>query len=459
MKKACLNPYLPLNEYVPDGEPHVFGNRIYIYGSHDKQDGEVYCMLDYVSYSAPLDDLSDWRYEGVIYRRDQDPHCGEGVYLWAPDVCQGPDGRYYLYYTLSNELEIAVAVCDEPAGQYTYLGRVSYPDGRVLRDNTPFDPAVLVDEGKVYLYIGFAPIFPIPRMQGQEMPGASVVELEQDMLTVKSGPTVILPSKKYAGGTEFEGHAFFEACSIRKIDGRYNLVYSSESAHELCCALSDQPDSGFRYGGVIISNADLGYQDNRLPRNCFANNHGGLECVNGQWYIFYHRHTHGHQCSRQGCAEPVTIASDGSIAQVELTSCGLNGGPLAGKGVYSAGYACCLYGPEGGKKLLYGKRLNGVPYIASEGKEHPIYHFADGCTAIFRYFDLRETSRISVMLRGDAGKLHISDGETELAALEFGAEEQFALCSTPVSGGSERAALTLRYEGKGEIQLASVALS
>ena len=30
------NPYLPQWEYIPDGEPRVFGDRVYVYGSHDK---------------------------------------------------------------------------------------------------------------------------------------------------------------------------------------------------------------------------------------------------------------------------------------------------------------------------------------------------------------------------------------------------------------------------------------
>ena len=71
MKKA-YNPYLPTYEYVPDGEPHVFGNRIYLYGSHDRFNGGDFCLNDYVCYSAPVTDLTDWSYEGVIYRKDQD---------------------------------------------------------------------------------------------------------------------------------------------------------------------------------------------------------------------------------------------------------------------------------------------------------------------------------------------------------------------------------------------------
>lgn len=72
-RNQAFNPYLPSFEYVPDGEPHVFGERIYIFGSHDRFDGKGFCLNDYVSYSAPVDDLTDWRYEGVIYRKEQDP--------------------------------------------------------------------------------------------------------------------------------------------------------------------------------------------------------------------------------------------------------------------------------------------------------------------------------------------------------------------------------------------------
>ena len=98
------NPYLPSWEYIPDGEPHLFDGRVYVYGSHDKAGGWVYCLNDYVCWSAPENDLSDWRYEGVIYRKDQDPNNPGGWQcLYAPDVTRGPDGRYYLYYVLDHE--------------------------------------------------------------------------------------------------------------------------------------------------------------------------------------------------------------------------------------------------------------------------------------------------------------------------------------------------------------------
>mgnify|MGYP002909230402 CR=1 FL=1 len=137
MKKQAFNPYLPSWEYIPDGEPYVFGDRVYVYGSHDYFNGYVFCMGDYVCWSAPVDDLGNWRYEGVIYPKTADPLNPEGkMCLYAPDVTVGPDGRYYLYYVLDKVSVVSVAVCDTPAGKLRCLwlpavNMVSVPD---LRD-------------------------------------------------------------------------------------------------------------------------------------------------------------------------------------------------------------------------------------------------------------------------------------------------------------------------------------
>ncbi|MDR0221328.1 MAG: alpha-N-arabinofuranosidase, partial [Lachnospiraceae bacterium] len=117
MKKQGLNPYLPSWEYIPDGEPYVFDGRVYVYGSHDRAHGYVFCLNDYVCWSAPVDDLSDWRYEGVIFKKTADPLNADGrMVLYAPDVTRGPDGRYYLYYVYDKVAVVSVAVCDTPAG-------------------------------------------------------------------------------------------------------------------------------------------------------------------------------------------------------------------------------------------------------------------------------------------------------------------------------------------------------
>ena len=83
----AFNPYLPGYEYIPDGEPRVVDGRVYVYGSHDRFGAPMFCVNDYVCWSAPVDDLSAWRYEGVIYKRDQDPLNRRGFRsLYAPDM-------------------------------------------------------------------------------------------------------------------------------------------------------------------------------------------------------------------------------------------------------------------------------------------------------------------------------------------------------------------------------------
>ena len=76
-----------------------------------------------------------------------------------------------------------------------------------------------------------------------------------------------------------------------------------------------------------MSNGDVGKDPDGKAINYTGNTHGGIVQINGEWYIFYHRQTNEHQFSRQGCAERIEILKDGSIPQVEMTSCGLNDGP------------------------------------------------------------------------------------------------------------------------------------
>jgi beta-xylosidase len=156
--------------------------------------------------------------------------------MFAPDIAIGPDGRYYLYYGLDFTGRISVAVCVTPAGKYEFYGTVHYDkeegSGQALTEHIPYDPAVLVDDdGKVYLYYGFCPHFQIPWVDSSQIKGGMVAELKQDMITIKEPPKVVLPCFANSPGTGFEGHAFFEASSIRKIGGMYYLVYSNQQVH------------------------------------------------------------------------------------------------------------------------------------------------------------------------------------------------------------------------------------
>lgn len=433
-KNQIYNPFLPLYEYIPDGEPHVFGDRVYHYGSHDKEGGDTFCMLDYVCYSAPVNDLTDWRYEGVIYQAKQDPRYPAPQYMYAPDVVQGNDGRFYLYYCMGGDYgqggyqgPVSVAVCDTPAGQYEYLGVVKNPDGSPMLKYICFDPAVLNDDGTIRLYYGTQydyeerndfltndfylqdeiemfgrsreEIFSYP----DSIMGPVMAVLSDDMLTVKEEAKHIIPYR--VKGTSFEAHPFFEGSSMRKVGKKYYFIYSSWQNHELCYATSDQPDRDFVFGGTIVSNGDIGYRgrDAQHKLNMTGTTHGSIIEINGQWYVFYHRLTHKSDYSRQACAEKIRILEDGSIPQAEMTSCGLNDGPLSAEGTYPAVIACNLtngHMPHGSNSVFQ----ISFPNVTHKGQERFIAEIEDHTLIGYKYFECRSVKQFGITYRMETEK-------------------------------------------------------
>ena len=480
--EQAFNPYLPGWEYIPDGEPHVFGDRVYVYGSHDRFGGPLFCMNDYVSWSAPVDNLRDWRCEGVIYRKDQDPMNRSGRRcLYAPDVTRGPDGRYYLYYAFDFLGVMAVAVCDTPAGQYQFHGHVKFQDGHIWGTKSgepfPFDPGVLTDDdGRVWLYSGFATKVP-PVASGFHNltnPGGVVLELEPDMVTIKSGPDLLFPTKGKQGA--FENHAFFEASSIRKVDGQYCFIYSSQHNHELCYAMGPSPRGPFSFGGTLVDMGDLfldGNTDESRAVNYLGNTHGGIVEIEGQWYVFYHRQTNRHSYSRQACAEKLERRPDGGFYQAEVTSCGLNGGPLRGVGRYPARIACNLWSGKGTARydIRFPRlRLAAHPYFTQEGKDGEerdsqyIANMRDGATAGFKYFAVQSLKSVSVQVRGRAdGALLVSDtpdckapaARIEIKLSGDGWKELSAPCAIP----DGIRPLYFKFTGKGRLDFRSFTLT
>lgn len=450
----AVNPFLPIDTYIPDGEPHVFGDRVYLFGSQDKERGDMFCMLDYEIWSAPVNDLGNWTSKGINYRASQDPlsKSTNRPYMFAPDCVRGNDGRYYLYYGLSGAKgkggyfgPISVAVCDTPDGKYEFYGHVKNADGTPLTRFVPFDPAVINDKGIIRLYYGtwypFDEMSRFSRMilrkvqagmfnktvkeiktEKDGVMGAVCCTLADDMLTVVEQPKhIISPSTKKTpfesklyplrkSSHFFVGHGFYEGSSIRKINNRYYFIYSSVNNHELCYATSDYPDKDFTYGGVIVSNGDVGYngrkEKDRL--NHTGTTHGSIEKINGEWYVFYHRQTHGTDYSRQACAEKITILPDGSIPQVEITSCGLNCGPLKGYGKYPAVICCNLTNG----KMPHGcnATFKNIPMVYSSENERYLTNLTKNTIVRYKYFDI-ENCEIKIRMRGKGNLSVCVNGE------------------------------------------------
>ena len=383
------NPYLPNWEYIPDGEPRVFGDRIYVYGSHDRKDSIDFCDYKLKVWSAPVSDPTKWVCHGDIFR-SRDGHDSPSDVDWTDELLFAPDvvehgGKYYLYAYIVNA-KGCVAVADRPEGPFRLLSRYEYDIPNHYDNGTFIDPGVLVDDdGRVYIYCGYQ--------------GSYMCELKDNMYEAVPGSYKldIIPTA--------EPHRFFEACSPRKINGTYYLIYSPQRGSCLDYATSDSPTGPFTYRGTIIDNGI------DFPG---GNDHGSVCCVNGQWYIFYHRMTNGTIMSRRGCVERIEILPDGTIPQVEMTSLGFEES-LNPYDFTPADTACVLKG--------------GCYITETSVFERPIVNVTDGCVMGWKYFDFGEdfaskTMQIRLKLRGTGsrGRVHVrldsEDGE-ELGTVDF----------------------------------------
>lgn len=461
--KQIFNPILPLYEYIPDPEPHVFGDRVYVYGSHDKFKGISFCLNDYKVYSCPINDLKDWSSKGISYPKKEDPEYKGGFInvMYAPDCAKGKDGKYYLYYTLGFSGHMAVARSETPDGPFKYLGCVKYKDGVTLGDKKEFiqfDPGIFIDDdGKIYLYSGYGSNQKFG-LNGKKTTnvGAMVYELEDDMLTIKSGPNYITKTIHNSKGTDFEGHEFFEASSMRKINGMYYFIYSSYLNHELCYAISKYPDRDFKFGGTLISNCDEGLGK---KTNYYGNNHGSILVLNNNYYIFYHRQTNKNSFSRQMCAEELEF--DGlHFKQAEMTSCGLNGGPLIGKERYKAAIACNLYSTKGtffykvARKIARDHAFLTQDQKDNESIEGQYIKNVNSKTIIgYKYFNFEgDESIIKVLIKGRAkGKIVVRDkeGGNKLAEISIDSNSTKREFEGEFNAPKGKSALFFTFEGTG----------
>ena len=407
------NPYLPLWEHLPDGEPRVFEDpdnpgkfRAYIIGSHDIT-YSAYCGSDIRMWSAPVEDLSQWRDEGPIFTHFVD---GQWDTMFAPDLVEVKDAKtgkktYYLYPHSRGWRRVAM-VCkgDRPDGPFTPINLT--PDGRQCLPGSiiDFDPSVFIenitdkkdpdyDKGfRAYVFYGFQ--------------HSTAFELDQNtMYSMRPGTELhdyFIPASSRYGvvrdpeGTQYPAlykgqnpgdFNFFEASSIRKVGNKYVMVFSGYSGPDyglgstnsaLRYAFGDSPLGPWRSGGVLVDSRGVvpNADGTHLTTTNFAHNtHGSIEEINGQWYVFYHRPPRGFGNARQAMVAPVKITwdkkkvADGGVVKItgydpyvkgnewtakasdgteytgaEVTSEGFHIFGLPPYAYYSAGYACYVNG-------------------------------------------------------------------------------------------------------------------
>ena len=414
----AANPFMAQWERIPDGEPRIFIDpetgleRMYVYGSHDTF-SSGYCGTDHVVWSAPVDDLTEWRHDGVAFEISQlnglqitlengtqkTVNVGSER-LWAPDVVYHPQlDRYYMFVFLSSSHHVFVAESETPEGPFTnprYVGQ-------------GFDPAVLVDDVKdengnqrVYMYYS-----------GGNERAAYACELDPVTMQKIDGTLhVPVDHSTAVDGNDTMPHRnmdpfyFFEGPSIRKVDDTYVLTYAKTDAGsgngklaEIGYCISDNPygdpklGSEWEFGGVVVDNKGEVVENPYSPGSKTStykggNNHGGMIEVNGQWYQVYHRAT-GVSISRQAMAEPINLHYvDGKLVidQAEVTSQGFE---INGLDPYESQYAASACWGLGSYTFDINANLNFDPDAEREDW-YPVTNLKNQSWLGYKYFNFGE---------------------------------------------------------------------
>ena len=397
------NPYLPLWEHLPDGEPRVFEDpdhpgkfRAYIIGSHDVT-YTAYCGPDIRMWSAPVEDLSQWRDEGPIFTWFVN---GQWDTMFAPDLVETVDKqtgkKTYWLYPHSRGWQRVPMVCkgDRPNGPFTPVNLTEDGTKCLPGSLIDFDPSVFIET--------------ITNKKDKDFDKGYRAYVDQNtMFSKREGTELIdpfIPASSFDGrlldkpGSEYKAlykgqnpldFNFFEASSIRQVGNKYVMVFSGYSGKEyglgntnsaLRYAYGDSPLGPWRAGGVLVDSRGVVLKEDGaklITTNAAHNTHGSLQEINGQWYVFYHRPPRGFGNARQAMVAPVKITWDkkpvakGGVVKItaydpytkdnvwtakaadgneytgaEVTSEGFQIFGLQPYNYYSAGYACFMYGPN-----------------------------------------------------------------------------------------------------------------
>ena len=297
---VCAQNPIVRNMYSADPSARVFGNRVYVFPSHDilatPGKGRVawFCMEDYHVFSSA--NLTDWTDHGMIVTQNKVPWVRPDSYsMWAPD-CIYRNGKYYFYFPTSPKdtlthgkgFTIGVAIANKPEGPYT-------PEPTPLKGVRGIDPNVFIDkDGQAYLYWSAGNIY------GAKLKD-NMTELASEVFTLKELPTKGLK----------EGPYMFERNGIYYV----TFPHVENKIERLEYATSDNPLGPFKMTGVIMDES---------PSGCWTNHHSVIQFKN-QWYLFYHDRDYSPNFdkARSVRADSLSFNADGTIQKVIPTLRGI----------------------------------------------------------------------------------------------------------------------------------------
>jgi hypothetical protein len=406
---------------MADGEAHVFPDgRLYMVGSTDTSGSPDYCGSVHHIWSTDDPLLEHWVDHGPVFENSTEKPgipWAPGVPLYAPDmICK--DGRYYLYMCGANAFE-AVASADQPEGPYGDVHRIEGADGDGI------DPAVFVDDdGSAYYFWGQF-----------HLRGARLKDnmYELDMTTFTDN---ILTEQL---------HGFHEGSSLRKLGGRYYMVFTDISRGRATCmsyAVADSPLGPYKKGGVLV--------DNIYCDPATWNDHGSIERFKGRTFVFYHRSSQNSGTSRRMCAEPITILPDGGIPEVPMTSAGASD-PLDAFAEIDASLACRMKGslyiapdPRApGRELL--TRCGGGNWLEAWAEYRPV-NFGTGAHKLTVNVSGRGAIILMTEHDGRIGRAAVDNDEPAFVEIALGKAPEGVQTMWLLFDGSSMEVRSFRFE-------------
>lgn len=303
---------------VCDPHARVFGDRIYVYATHDASaDSDKFVMRDWQIWSSG--DLAQWRHEFTLDPAETWMGAGFSS-CWATDAFER-NGKYYWYLSQGSEAT-AVMVGDTPVGPWRDVLKKPLVQRSDLAGVAAHDPSLLEDDdGAVYMAVGFKSYI--------------LLQLNDDMISLTSAPRRIevvnpvsplgpgtlddKPTLHKRGGLYYLSWGCFYAISDR-LEGPYECQGSFLLEENIAPAL--------RYGNCRIK-ADP-FMDSLL-QNCREmgldstfDRHGSFFDWKGQWYFICNDHGQSGNCFfRDSVIMRVDYRPDGRIVPVVLDERGV----------------------------------------------------------------------------------------------------------------------------------------
>ena len=299
---GAKNPILP--GWFADPTIKKFGDIYYIYATTDNE--MLGSGAPTVWYSK---DFKNW----YNYTMEIPSFTVQSITnFWAPDIIEGDDGKYYLYFgNCEMGCNIYGYVSNTPIGPWTKLSEQDVPviSNGYPRENFPsLDAQFFKDtDGKIYCYWGTWVHY-----NGGYAVGELNKNTMSEMINSNNIPLAQTPAP-------------FEAAYMMKKGSKYILMYSGASCHDetynVRYSYADSPYGPFTPGKnnpILSTNED---------KTVHGPGHHSVLKENDDYYIVYHKHdypmTRG-GLARQICIDKMIFENDSTIQTVVPSSKGID---------------------------------------------------------------------------------------------------------------------------------------